>query len=157
MPKSYTDDLTALLRETLLLSRSKLDEYVEHEKAQCDVIVEQSRQEILESQRRIDNTVTHLLALQLQDGLTVNENNKQEIQMQQKAIQQEMKQLKKQLDEKQDRIKGKTGTLYSFLTSSFSQSKFNRITFGKCASEISGRGSSRTQTTCRTFQVYDSR
>jgi glucan-binding YG repeat protein len=64
---------TSHLRESLLLSRSRVETWVEHEKAQADAVYERSKQTRASHQHRIDQALTNLLALQLEGGLAVSE------------------------------------------------------------------------------------
>ena len=63
---------TSKLRQTLIVSRSKLDEWVEHQKAAADAAASVQQAEISEQQTRIDQAVTHLLSLQLEHGFSVS-------------------------------------------------------------------------------------
>ena len=72
-PLATERGFTSPLREHLLLSSSKLDEWVEHQKAKIDADFAEYQQSVSEQQSSIDRSVTHLLALQLEGGLTVND------------------------------------------------------------------------------------
>jgi hypothetical protein len=127
MPPFAEPGFTSPLRETLLLSRSKLDEWVEHEKAKADALCEKSRQVCFSRQQRLDTTITNLLALQIQGGMTIvaDDGNKSasnkdssnqrakktEILEQQDAARREMEQLQAKLADEKARIDGTFASL----------------------------------------------
>lgn len=113
MPPLAELGFTSQLRETLIVSRSKLDDWVEHEKAKADAAAEQFRQTRNVHQQMIDEKITNLLALQLEGGLSVAETNKpvtdsamEEIKAQKEAVKAQMVVLEQQLADKKDQIEG---------------------------------------------------
>lgn len=112
MPPFSSSELgfTSSLRETLTLSRCKLDEWVENEKAKADVSAESYRQNLSAQQQHVDRTVTHLLALQLEGGLTVNEDERAEAKKsmvnEKEAVGEEIEALQQELEERTERVKG---------------------------------------------------
>jgi hypothetical protein len=115
MPPLQTG-FTSQLRETLSLSRCKLDEWVENEKATADATEEGYRQKLTQQQQAVDGAVTHLLALQLEGGLTVNDkdddkdinkaHDKQSMLKERQAVQEEIEALQQELEERNARVKG---------------------------------------------------
>lgn len=111
------DSFTSQLRSTLILSRSKLDQWVEHQKEQIDVAAEAHRVAVESGQARIDAAVTDLLALQLKGGLALSSSSKpndktvskevQEILKKRQAIDEQMVELRAQLSDKAAVIQGK--------------------------------------------------
>lgn len=116
MPPLAELGFTCSLRETLTLSRCKLDEWVEHEKAKADAQAESYRQAQSEQQQRVDRAVTHLLALQLEGGLTVNEDErkteKNGILKQTEAAREEIAELQQELQERTARVKGELSVIF---------------------------------------------
>jgi hypothetical protein len=110
MPPSIELGFTSSLRETLTLSRCKLDEWVEHEKAKADAQAESYRQAHSEQQQRVDRAVTHLLALQLEGGLTVSEDERQTeknaVVKQTHAVQLEIADFEQEFEERTARVQG---------------------------------------------------
>jgi beta-glucosidase-like glycosyl hydrolase len=72
---SSTTSFTSQLRKTLIESRSIIDIWVSSEKQCIDMYVSNAKQEISMKQKQIDSSSTQLLALQLQHGCSMNENN----------------------------------------------------------------------------------
>lgn len=110
MAPSIELGFTSSLRETLTLSRCKLDEWVEHEKAKADAQAESYRQAQSEQQQRVDRAVTHLLALQLEGGLTVSEDERQTeknaVVKQTRAVQLEIADFEQEFEERTARVQG---------------------------------------------------
>jgi hypothetical protein len=63
--------LTQRLRDTLILSRSRLDEWVEHEKAKVDVLVARHHHQYQQQQNEINHLVGEWLALKMECGLSI--------------------------------------------------------------------------------------
>eukprot|EP00733_Pompholyxophrys_punicea_P000292 Pompholyxophrys_punicea_v1_NODE_68_length_3883_cov_3.555643.p2 type:complete len:134 gc:universal NODE_68_length_3883_cov_3.555643:980-1381(+) len=74
-PSNHHAGFTSHLRGALLTHRSKLEEWVEREKGQADAVAEEFRRRLVDRQRRVDESVAHLLSLQLKDALTVSDTN----------------------------------------------------------------------------------
>jgi hypothetical protein len=110
MPPSIELGFTSSLRETLTLSRYKLDEWVEHEKAKADAQAESYRQAQTEQQQSVDRAVTHLLALQLEGGLTVSEDDrtseKNAVVKQTHAVQVEIADFEQEFEERTAHVQG---------------------------------------------------
>ena len=68
---SSTATFTSQLRATLLQSRSIIDTWVVDEKKRVDQHVKEAKQELIVKQRFIDATSAQLLALQLQHGCSI--------------------------------------------------------------------------------------
>jgi phosphoenolpyruvate-protein kinase (PTS system EI component) len=68
---SSTASFTSQLRETLTQSRTIIDTWVVHEKKRVDQHVREAKQELRSKQRDIDTTSAQLLALQLQYGCKI--------------------------------------------------------------------------------------
>jgi uncharacterized protein YjbK len=119
MPPSIELGFTCSLRETLTLSRCKLDEWVELEKAKADAQAESYRQAHSEQQQRVDRAVTHLLALQLEGGLTVNEDERETeknvVVKQTRAVQVEITDFEQELEERTGRVEGECHFLTALL------------------------------------------
>jgi len=108
---------TSHLRETLVLSRCKLDEWVEHEKERIDVLAESYRAEQKNHQNRIDRAVASLVALQLEGGLSIADKNisvshrdltkeKEELLQEQERIKDEIEWLRRDLETKHSQVQG---------------------------------------------------
>jgi hypothetical protein len=63
------------LMDSILVSKSKLKQWAEFEKAKADKVAEEYRQQLLQEQATIDAKVTSLLAVQLERGLNVQGKN----------------------------------------------------------------------------------
>ena len=74
---SLSHGFTSKLRSTLILSKSRITEWVEHEKERIDVQAETYRQEVQRHQATLDRAVASLLALQLKGGLNLVENDEE--------------------------------------------------------------------------------
>ena len=61
--------ITSGLMNTILVSKSKVREWAEHEKAKADSVAESYRQKVEEQQAAVDNQATTLLAVQLERGM----------------------------------------------------------------------------------------
>lgn len=74
---SSTTSFTSHLRETILQSRSIIDTWVINEKKRVDQHVKEAKQEVAAKQRIIDTTSAKLLALQLQYGCQIGNDDPQ--------------------------------------------------------------------------------
>jgi hypothetical protein len=74
---THHESFTFALREKLLVNRSILTEWAEHEKEHIDVLAEQHRATVVEQQAVLDAAATQYLALQLQQNchITVSLDN----------------------------------------------------------------------------------
>lgn len=120
---------TSQLRETLASSRSTIDRWVDSEKQKIDFLAERQREEKSKHQRRIDDAVAQLLALQLEGGLAIgsggggggdddarevgknertsdSDKQREEILRDEQKVKDEIKKLQKELEEKQSIVQG---------------------------------------------------
>ena len=74
---SSTTSFTSHLRETINQSRSIIDTWVINEKKRVDQHVKEAKQEVAAKQRIIDTTSAKLLALQLQYGCQIGNDDPQ--------------------------------------------------------------------------------
>jgi ribosomal protein L29 len=119
MPPSYADSFTSSLRETLLLNRSRISEWAEHEKEHVDVLAEQHRARAWKQQTQVDKAVTQYLTMQLHTNCNVvdddgeNSSSQQpkmtteELMEQAEELKVEIITLRAKLDVKQATIRGK--------------------------------------------------
>jgi hypothetical protein len=91
------------LRQTLFMSRSQLDEWVEEQKAVADAAASVHHADISERQSCIDKSATTLLALQLERGLSVGSNKQEE---DRDGVKEEVNELRKELSVHSLRIEG---------------------------------------------------
>lgn len=63
---------TKQLRQCLIISKSRLAEWVEHEKARADAVSVRENHQQEEVQKTVDNGIAELLALQLEGDLTLS-------------------------------------------------------------------------------------
>jgi hypothetical protein len=106
------------LKQSLLVSRSAVDRWVEEEKALADAAAAQSNQQLAQRQREVDAAVTHWLAVQLESGLSVNAQTKEssspsniskkkrELQNKVEQAQHDVEMLRDALDEKRSMLEG---------------------------------------------------
>ena len=114
MPPFAELGFTSELRQTLIVSRAKLDEWIELQKAEADAVCEQYRQTRSLHQQRLDQTVTSLLAAQLESGLSVaetsgssaNSQKKQDFLEKQQQIREQIAKYQAKLSEKQALVEG---------------------------------------------------
>lgn len=107
---------SAPLRDFVHLSRDKIHQWVENEKAKVDVLFESRRRMVDAHQSRIDQTVTNLLALQLEGGLTMNDDattdqaslkdKKDQVMKQQEDIKAECEHISTKIEEKRKQLLG---------------------------------------------------
>jgi uncharacterized protein YdaT len=109
---------TRSLMDTIVISRSKIDEWVEMEKAKADAVAEDYRQKLISEQASIDAQVANLLSVQLERGLSVQnkdkaKNNsesiatrKQALEQQKTALEAEIEKLQVEFDKRDKRVKG---------------------------------------------------
>ena len=72
---SSTATFTSQLRETLVQSRSIIDTWVVNEKKRVDQHVKEAKQQLVSKQQTIDATSAQLLALQLQHGCRIADDD----------------------------------------------------------------------------------
>jgi hypothetical protein len=70
-PRATTVGITTSLMNTLVVSRSKMQQWAEFEKAKADKVAESYRLHLIEEQAAIDEQATNLLSVQLERGLKV--------------------------------------------------------------------------------------
>jgi primase-polymerase (primpol)-like protein len=173
---------TSHLRESLILSRSKVETWVEHEKAQADAVYERSKQTRASHQHRIDQALTNLLALQLEGGLAVSETEsttkkeknlaarKEELLREQEAVESEIASLAKKQAQRKAQLQGTYSqtavnllrTILSVRTLDRSRGKvvshcnhlcYHRIKWGTRGRKSQGAGDSRTQAARASFET----
>lgn len=66
---------TSGLLETILSSKAKMERWAEFEKAKADQVAESYRRKLVEEQATIDSQGTCLMAVQMERGLNVNDQN----------------------------------------------------------------------------------
>jgi chromosome segregation ATPase len=96
---------TRKLRQSLIASQSQLNAWAEEQKAEADAAAAVQQAEIAERQDRVDQCVTNLLALDMEQGMSVS--NAPELQEQRGKAQKELDDLKKAKEEKNTRLEGK--------------------------------------------------
>lgn len=110
---------TSSLLDKLVVSRSKVEEWVQHEKAKADKVAEAYRQQLMQEQTQIDTKVTNLLAVQLERGLSVknegeeNDENAESIakrkvalEEQRNMLESEVEKLQTEYQTREKRVKG---------------------------------------------------
>jgi uncharacterized protein YdaT len=109
---------TRSLMDAIVISRSKIDEWVEMEKAKADAVAEDYRQKLIAEQASIDAQVANLLAVQLERGLSVQNKDKakinsesiatrkQALEQKQTALEAEIEKLQVEFDKRDKRVKG---------------------------------------------------
>lgn len=130
-PALIITGFTANLMETIAVSKSKVQEWVDHEKAKADAASESYRQHLRQQQNNIDSQAAELLAIQLERGMKIespipgsgetayheerrSSNNgdgiatrKQDLENQIAKIQIEVLKLETERDNRDRRVKGK--------------------------------------------------
>lgn len=111
---------TSDLMNKLIVSRSRVKEWVQHEKANAEKEAEAYRQQLLQEQEQIDTKSANLLALQLQRGLSLDNdrendgctnvesiaNQKHGLEEQQKLLESEIEKLKVEFQSRANRVQG---------------------------------------------------
>lgn len=136
--KGFTSSLLA----TIKASRTKIEKWVEHEKAKTDRIVEEHRKQFMREQAQIDTKVTTLLALQLERGLAVSKEpedhdgaesiamRKGALEEQRRSLEAELEKLREEYASRENRVRGNQSSIFNplvalmemmFLTCSFSR------------------------------------
>mmetsp|Transcript_113085 Transcript_113085/g.316008 ORF Transcript_113085/g.316008 Transcript_113085/m.316008 type:complete len:257 (+) Transcript_113085:84-854(+) len=98
---------TSSLLDKLVVSRSKVEEWVQHEKAKADKVAEAYRQQLMQEQAQIDTKVTNLLAVQLERGLSVknegeeNDENAESIAKRKVALEEQRNMLESEVEKLQ--------------------------------------------------------
>jgi hypothetical protein len=104
----------------LIASRSKVEVWVQHEKAKVEKEAEEYRQQLMQEQKLIDTKSATLLALQLQRGLSVSHNGeekdqgnlasiatkKQALEDQQRLLESEIRKLESGYEHRKKRVEG---------------------------------------------------
>lgn len=70
-----TTGFTSMLLQSIVTSKSKMEEWAQHEKAKADALAESYRQNLMEQQAMIDSKSTELLAVQMERGMKIDINN----------------------------------------------------------------------------------
>jgi hypothetical protein len=111
------------LLDKLVMSRSKVEEWVQHEKAKADKVAEDYRQQLMQEQAKVDTKVTNLLAVQLERGLNMKsegeENDNSEslakkkvaLEEQRTMLESEVEKLEKERQNREKRVKGESASL----------------------------------------------
>jgi hypothetical protein len=110
---------TSALLETIVISKSKIEVWAQHELAKADAVAESYRQCLIQEQAEIDSRLTEHLAIQIERGMkidkdtVVNQENsdnivaqKQALEEQTTALQIEIMKLTTELDNRERRIRG---------------------------------------------------
>lgn len=109
---------TSGLLQKLVVSRSKVEEWVQHEKAKAERVAEEYRQQLMIEKAQIDSKTTTLLAVQLERGLSVKSegdendnaesiaNRKSALEEQQTLLQSEIEKLKEEYQSREKRVQG---------------------------------------------------
>lgn len=71
-PQTATTGFASGLMDTILVSKSKLRNWAEMEKAKADAVAESYRQKLMEEQALIDSKMASLLVVQMERGLNVS-------------------------------------------------------------------------------------
>lgn len=96
------------LNERLNFYRSKLDQWVDHQKELADKVATEQEAVISKKQAEIDHNVTSLLALNIDENLHVEgKENSQHVQERVQTEQQRVGTLQKQLEGKKQELEGK--------------------------------------------------
>jgi len=110
---------TSKLLDTIAISKSKMNEWAEREKAKADKDAESYRKKVEEQQASIDSQVSSLLAIQAQRGLKVDDtaedaNQVENIATQKTALEEQQRELEDEISKlsiehqtREKRIKGK--------------------------------------------------
>lgn len=112
---------TSGLLDKLVASRSKVEEWVQHEKAKAEKAAEEYRQQLMQEQSQIDTKITNLLAVQLERGLSVTSNEGEEhdnsesiatrktaLEEQRAMLESEIEKLAKEYQNRENRVKGES-------------------------------------------------
>ena len=73
----YQPGFTSSLINSIIVSKSKMSEWAEMEKAKADAVAETYRQTLRQEQASIDAQAANLLSLQIERGLNVQENEEE--------------------------------------------------------------------------------
>jgi hypothetical protein len=73
----YQPGFTSSLMNFIIVSKSKMSEWAEMEKAKADAVAETYRQTLLQEQASIDAQAANLLSLQIERGLNVQETEEE--------------------------------------------------------------------------------
>lgn len=122
----YQPGFTSSLMNSIIVSKSKMSEWAEMEKAKADAVAETYRQTLQQEQATIDAQATNLLSLQIERGLNV-QGNKEEmsdnmsesiaarkkiLEKTQAMLELEIIKLQTECENREKRVKGKW-TIYS--------------------------------------------
>jgi len=106
------------LMDKLVVSRSKVEEWVQHEKAKVEKVAEEYRQQLMQEKDVIEKKTATLLAVQLERGLSVkndgeeNDNGesiakrKNALEEQQNMLESEIGRLKEEFESRKKRVQG---------------------------------------------------
>lgn len=109
---------TRKLRQSLTASQSRLTAWVEEQKAEADAAAAVQQAEMAERQARIDQGVTELLALQMEQGLRVEGAPRHELQEKRDEEEKELEKLRKASLERNERMEGKNSNRKRWLFAS---------------------------------------
>jgi hypothetical protein len=113
---------TSSLTDSLVACRSKMQKWAENEKAKADQVAESYRQSLLQEQASIDSQMTTLLAVQLERGLNVDQQQnssdnqiessistrKQVLEEQRKVLEVEISKLQTEYQNREKRVRGES-------------------------------------------------
>jgi hypothetical protein len=112
--------VTSDLINKLIASRSKVEQWVQHEKAKAEKEAEEYRQKLMHEKKSVDTKYANLLALQMQRGLAVSQSEevkdhdnlksiatqKQALEEQQTLLQSEIRKLDLECEIRKKRVQG---------------------------------------------------
>jgi hypothetical protein len=96
----YQPGFTSSLLNSIIVSKSKMSEWSEMEKAKADAVAEAYRQTLLQEQASIDAQAANLLSLQIERGLNVQQSEEEASDSKSESIEAR----KKALGEKQAKL-----------------------------------------------------
>jgi hypothetical protein len=112
---------TSALLETIALSKSKIEDWAQHEMAKADAVADSYRQRLFQEQAEIDSRLAELLAIQMERGMKIDTDTgekhedsvniasrKQTLEEQTTTLQIEIMKLTTERDNRERRIRGTT-------------------------------------------------
>lgn len=137
---------SSVLMDKLVASRSRIEEWVQHEKAKAEQAAEEYRQQLMQEKAEIEKKKTDLLAVQLERGLSVKNdedehdnaesiaNRKSALEEQRAKLESEVEKLKGEYQTREKRVQGRLPeTLNSFVPTPL----FNQVVSLKFRPQIS--------------------
>lgn len=117
----YQPGFTSSLMNSIIVSKSKMSEWAEMEKAKADAVAETYRQTLLQEQASVDAQAANLLSLQIERGLNVQQNEeetsdsksesiaarKKALEKEQAMLELEIIKLQTECENRNKRVKGK--------------------------------------------------